>query len=131
LNQAQAWTKRDSAEAKNLWAEALRRAAIEERRHAKSGSNVLNTYQRALQSAGSNDACHTALIDLAGAEPKLLEAWTRSAPPALVDQKLPQVLVRLRGDPLAQLLLDIWGSEGSPKAVSNFLANHPDFSATR
>ena len=126
LLQARAWTVQDPQQTKELWSEALRRAATDEARFPTSAVGVNATYGEILRDVGKNETLATAALELAAGKPALLVMWAGSAPTASVDRELPRLLADLGDRGERQTLFQTWKSRGSKDAAANFAREHPE-----
>ena len=125
MEQAQAWQKQSPDETGRLWADALRRARIVQARFPDSPSGVANTFRRAIHDAGSDEALSAVALEVAGADPELIELWTRAAPASLLDREMPRLLSAAVATDTRKALFAIWQKRGSKGSAADFAKNHP------
>lgn len=127
LTQAQAWMVQDPQQTKELWSEALRRAAAEDARFPNNqADNLTMTFRQALWDAGHNEALATAILELADGKPALLAAWAAVSPANRLDRDMPRLLVQPGNARQRTGLFQVWMARGSKAAAAGFVRDHPD-----
>ena len=112
---------------KDLWAEALRRAAAEDARFPHNQPDSLTlTYRQALWDAGQNETLAAAALDLATGQPALLAAWAAVAPVSRLDREMPGLLANPGNARQRAGLFQFWMARGSKAAAAGFAQQHPD-----
>lgn len=127
MNQAQAWGVRDLARVRELWTEALERAAADEARFSWSQVRVGNTYERILREAAEDERLSALALDLAAGDFHRLEMWVRATPAAALDLHFPRISGAGLTADQRQALLRIWKNRGSKEAIGAFEREHPEF----
>ncbi|MEI6177074.1 MAG: O-antigen ligase family protein [Verrucomicrobiota bacterium] len=126
LMQARAWTVQDPQQTKELWTEALRRAAADEGRFPTSSAGTNATYQEIMRDVGKKEPLATVALELATGKPPLLLIWARSAPAALVDREMPRLLAESDVPAERTALFQAWKTYGSKGAAADFAREHPE-----
>jgi hypothetical protein len=126
LEQTRFWTL-NPRETPALWAEALRRAAIEETHIPDTYYSVPNTYRNILGAAGWDETLAAAAFELARNSPNLLDIWANQAPPSALDQQMTDLLTSLTNSNDRNKFFKIWQKRGSIERVTRFTQEYPEF----